>query len=36
MPDATLFIRELPDGILLGQRWLKISKKPIAEIPYRM
>jgi hypothetical protein len=25
------FIRALPDGILLGQKWLKISKKPIAE-----
>jgi SAM-dependent methyltransferase len=31
-----LFIRELPDGILLGQKWLKISKKPIAENPYRI
>lgn len=31
-----LFIRELPDGVLLGQKWLKIAKKPIVEFGYHL
>lgn len=31
-----LYIRELQDGILLGQIWLKIAKKPIPDLSYRL
>lgn len=31
-----LFIRELSDGVLLGQKWLKISKAAMAEQAYQM
>jgi hypothetical protein len=31
-----LYLRELQDGILLGQIWLKIAKRPIPNLPYRL
>jgi SAM-dependent methyltransferase len=31
-----LFIRELSDGVLLGQKWLKIAKKPIEDSAYHI
>jgi SAM-dependent methyltransferase len=31
-----LYIRELSDGVLLGQKWLKIAKQPICETMYRI
>jgi SAM-dependent methyltransferase len=31
-----LYVRELQDGVLLGQVWLKIAKKPISDRSYRL
>lgn len=31
-----LFMRELPDGVLLNQRWLKISRQPFEQPQYSL
>jgi SAM-dependent methyltransferase len=31
-----LYVRQLPDGVLLNQRWLKIAKQPLSKSTYSL